>query len=471
MANRFFNPNQQFCDATGLPYAGGSLTFYASGTTTPLNTYSDKALSIANTNPVVLDSAGRAGSIFLQNLAYKVVLADVNSNQIWTFDPVYSSDFSTVAQFQSGNGSPNGFVAGSAGSATIPASAYWDAQGDILYICTQTGNAATAVWTAINAGSTANVNVPPQGYLTPVSGTPIITSDAIGATTVYYTPYVGDLIGIYNGTTIVPTTFSELSLTLVSAHAASTIYDVFVFNNNGVLTLVTGPAWASSTPGSCSRGSGAGTTQISRIAGLWFNTVSMTGRNGSTTYTIPANQASYLGSIFIDSTSGQVSCHRSYGQSRKWGIWNAFNRVPIVLKAGDPTASWTYNTSTIRASNGNTANSLTIFSGLAEDYYSLFFTQNVGLSTNGGANLCTVQVGIGYNVTNAFAGKATVISETASASLGTQAISADFFSEYLAPPALGINTVTSLEDTVSAGNGVTYFGLESRMILSARWNA
>jgi hypothetical protein len=32
VANRFFNPNEQFCDGTGTPYAGGTLDFYASGT-------------------------------------------------------------------------------------------------------------------------------------------------------------------------------------------------------------------------------------------------------------------------------------------------------------------------------------------------------------------------------------------------------------------------------------------------------
>jgi hypothetical protein len=74
MANRLSSPNQQYSDFTGAPYAGGSLTFQASGTSTPLATYSDRALSIANTNPVVLDSAGRAGNIFLQNLAYKSFL-------------------------------------------------------------------------------------------------------------------------------------------------------------------------------------------------------------------------------------------------------------------------------------------------------------------------------------------------------------------------------------------------------------
>jgi hypothetical protein len=61
---------------------GGSLAFYASGTSTPLATYSDSALTSPNTNPVVLDAAGRAGNIFLQNLAYKVVLSDANNNHL-----------------------------------------------------------------------------------------------------------------------------------------------------------------------------------------------------------------------------------------------------------------------------------------------------------------------------------------------------------------------------------------------------
>jgi hypothetical protein len=116
-------------------------------------------------------------------------------------------------------------------------------------------------------------------------------------------------------------------------------YYVFGFPNSGVPTLVTGPAWNSSTAGSCSRGTGAGTTELTRLAGYWVNNVSMSARNGTTTYSVGANLATYLGSIFIDGTAGQVTCHMSWGQSRKWGVWNAFNRQPLDLKTGDSTAS------------------------------------------------------------------------------------------------------------------------------------
>lgn len=96
-ANRFQNPNEQFLDATGQPYSGGFLYFYSSGTSTPLATYSDSGLSIANTNPIVLDSAGRAGSIFLQAQLYKVVLKDSSGVQIWTEDPVSDPIYNLIS--------------------------------------------------------------------------------------------------------------------------------------------------------------------------------------------------------------------------------------------------------------------------------------------------------------------------------------------------------------------------------------
>jgi hypothetical protein len=472
MANRFYSPNQQFCDATGAPYSGGTLAFYASGTSTPLNTYSDSALTIANTNPVVLDSSGRAGNIFLQNLAYKVVLSDVNSNPIWTDDPVYSSDYSTRAKLNSGSGSPNGNTAGTAGSASIGADTYWDTTNNILYVCTQTGTSSTAVWTAVNASTAAAVVPSPQGYLTPTSGTPVIASDVISASAVYYTPLVGNILPIYNGSSFVATTFSELQLTLVS-QAASSIFDVFVFNNSGVLTLATGPAWSVSTAGSGARGTGAGTTQITRLNGLWVNSVSVSGKNGANTYTIPANQGTYLGSILIDSTPGQVTCHRSFGQSRKWGIWNAYNRKPIILQAGDGTSSWNYTTNVARPSNNSTANSLTVFAGLPEEIFDISFIQSIIAGTASATTQVIANwfVGIGWNSTSSFSGKRGIGGIRVDSGSIDSILQADSTAIYEAPPTIGINTVTSLEQTtaVSGTPSLLYQGQSLGMGLFAKW--
>ena len=88
MANRFTLPLSQDLDGSGDPYAGGKLYFYETGTSTPLDTYSDSTLSTANANPVVADGNGRFGDIFMKTQDYKVVSKTTADVTIWTADPV-----------------------------------------------------------------------------------------------------------------------------------------------------------------------------------------------------------------------------------------------------------------------------------------------------------------------------------------------------------------------------------------------
>ena len=62
-------------DASGNPLAGGKVHTFAAGTTTPKATYTTQAGNVANANPVILDSTGRA-SIWLGSGAYKFVVTD-----------------------------------------------------------------------------------------------------------------------------------------------------------------------------------------------------------------------------------------------------------------------------------------------------------------------------------------------------------------------------------------------------------
>ena len=75
-------------DAVGNPLAGGLVDTYAAGTTTPLATYSDPGGTVPNTNPVVLDAAGRAPIYFQTGLAYKVRQLDSAGNVLWTVDNI-----------------------------------------------------------------------------------------------------------------------------------------------------------------------------------------------------------------------------------------------------------------------------------------------------------------------------------------------------------------------------------------------
>jgi hypothetical protein len=71
----------QFSDADGHPYAGGSIDFFVVGTTTRKNTWSDSDATVLNTNPVILDAAGRC--IVVGDGAYRSILKDADGNTIW----------------------------------------------------------------------------------------------------------------------------------------------------------------------------------------------------------------------------------------------------------------------------------------------------------------------------------------------------------------------------------------------------
>lgn len=65
----------QFDNAAGVLLPGGKLCTYLAGTTTPVNTYLDKALTTQNVNPLVLGSDGEPQvPVFLDGVSYKFVL-------------------------------------------------------------------------------------------------------------------------------------------------------------------------------------------------------------------------------------------------------------------------------------------------------------------------------------------------------------------------------------------------------------
>lgn len=72
-------PVLKFTDVNGVPLAGGLVYTYVTGTTTPLATYTDSTGTVANPNPVVLDSTG-AASIWISG-NYTINLTDANNVQ------------------------------------------------------------------------------------------------------------------------------------------------------------------------------------------------------------------------------------------------------------------------------------------------------------------------------------------------------------------------------------------------------
>lgn len=172
MANRFVNPNDQYLDATPNVYSGGGLYFYITGTSTPTATYNVSTLGVGNenTNPVVLDSAGRpATEIFLDPaIIYKVVLKDSAGVTIWTRDPVVDHAANATSTFTVFPGNPTGNIAGYQGNpGGAGATVVWDTANNLLYVATTTGTAATTVWTAVTASISGALLL--SGIISPTS--------------------------------------------------------------------------------------------------------------------------------------------------------------------------------------------------------------------------------------------------------------------------------------------------------------
>lgn len=75
------NAEQSFADVNGVPLAAGTVTFYIPNTSTLKDTYGDPDGNVVNTNPVVLDAAGRA--IIYGTGQYRQVVKDQFGNLIW----------------------------------------------------------------------------------------------------------------------------------------------------------------------------------------------------------------------------------------------------------------------------------------------------------------------------------------------------------------------------------------------------
>jgi hypothetical protein len=334
----------QFFDNAGKPLSGGFLYTYAAGSTSPQNTYSDNGLSVLNPNPIPLDAAGRCSvsgtevNVYPIGANYKIVLTDVNGVQIWSHD----------------------FVDPAAG---------WD----VLVGATLTSPTIltpTIVSPTITTSVLGLLAQVCQGRLTLTSGVPVTSGDVTGATAIFFTPYTGNLIGLFDGLSVwTALAFSELTLNLGTL-TSGLPYDVFAFNNNGVVALRTPVAWTNTTTRA---------TALVLQNGIYVKSGATTDR--------------YLGTFFTTSTTQtEDSILNRY-------LWNYYNRVPRQLQRFESTATWTYTTATVRQANGSTSNQVNVVVGVQEALLDLFL-RVVANNTTGGVD---VSAGIGEDSTTTYA--------------------------------------------------------------------
>lgn len=110
MVDQVQNGEQQFLDMNGDPLSGGFVYMYIVGTSTFNNTWSDSGGTVLNTNPIVLDQAGRA--LIWGTGLYRQVVTDQFGNVQWdrvTQAGISPTDSLTVASLSvSGNATVGG---------------------------------------------------------------------------------------------------------------------------------------------------------------------------------------------------------------------------------------------------------------------------------------------------------------------------------------------------------------------------
>ncbi len=297
-----------------------------------------------------------------------------------------------------------------------------------------------------SAGSGAPEDVsypipPPQGRLTLTTATPVMIATTSAQTTVYYTPYIGTQVPIYNGTNFVPTNFTELSQATTdstkspAAVTTNSNYDVFVWNDSGTIRATRGPLWSSST----TRGTGAGTTELTRVSGFYLNANSITNgpaaQRGTYVGTIRSNGSSQIDWILGGAASG--------GTAGVLNVWNCYNRVPASARAIDNGVSYAYTNTSYRQPRASAGNQISWIAGLQED---VFFAWYGGTFKSTATN--TALLSMGFNSTTV---KATGVIDAysgAAAILVSPTITLNDIS------VLGLNFVTGLE--FGAGGGSNF---------------
>lgn len=252
-----------------------------------------------------------------------------------------------------------------------------------------------------------------NGRLTLTTNVPVTTTDVTAATTLYWTPYHGNEIGLYNGTQWVSFACSELSIAVPATTA--TMYDVFVDYNAGVPALSL-TAWTNLTTPA---------TALTTQDGVPV----LTGATGKR----------HVGWMRTTAVSGQAED----SEANRW-VRNRYNRVPRSLKKIEATDSWNYTTATYRQANAAATNKVGVI-GDGASPIDLTLTAN---ASNGGT--INVWAAIGYDST-------TVPVGAPCQSVATNSIVSQLTTRIVHYPGAGSHDYNWLERSTASGT-TTWYG-------------
>lgn len=254
-----------------------------------------------------------------------------------------------------------------------------------------------------------------NGRLSAQSAVAIPTSDVSSSTSVFWVPYKGNKLALFDGTGTW-SVFKFANISVACPNTSSTPFDVFAYNNAGVVALETA-TW---------------TNVSSRATGITLQ--------DGVLVKVGATTRRYLGTCCTIATPGNIEDTAS----RRF-VWNYYNRVEKFMFRGDTTDSWTYSTDLWRAANNSLANSVSYVVGVSEDAISAAYN---AYTVTAAASAGSVGVGIDSS-TSTLAQLQTELQPS-----GTGLISSRYDG---IPSGVGLHVIYAIERVRAAGT-VTYFG-------------
>lgn len=255
---------------------------------------------------------------------------------------------------------------------------YASSTGSALTVTTAAVVFVDIVSTIAQGMDLAAQSIIPGGRLTLTTGVPVTTSDVTGATNVYYTPHVNNIITLWDGNRWQPVAFAEVTQALGTLTSGKN-YDVFGYLSSGALATEM-LVWTNDTTRAT-----AVTLQDGRYC-----------KSGDKTRL-------YLGTF---RTTGTTTTEDSLGGTTtqvggKRFLWNMYNRVRRPMTVLDiSSGGWTYSTDTIRQANGASGNKVEMVLGMVSSAFADVRCGVYAVSNSARA----VKVGIGVNSTTAFSG-------------------------------------------------------------------
>jgi hypothetical protein len=168
------------------------------------------------------------------------------------------------------------------------------------------------------------------GRLTLETGVPVSLSDQTAKTTIFWTPFRGDVVVLWSGTAYVAFVLAQLSKSLGTLTSGKN-YDVFIQYNGGTPILTFSAAWTNDTTRA---------DAISYLNGAWFKTSDLTQRwVGTFRTTSTTTTEDSLAKRFVYNRHNQVprklfrsdgTDHSYDGNYRQFNA-DAANKVELVL--------------------------------------------------------------------------------------------------------------------------------------------